>query len=140
MPDSLSLVTRGKRMTANQNPWNAKITVKSKKGDFTAYSLKALEKAGLGKIDRLPYSIKVLLESCLRNLDGRVVTEEHVKALAGYDAKNVGEQEVAFNPGRVVLQDFTGVPAVVDLAACRSAMDRWGKDTSKVNPLSRADL
>jgi len=127
-------------MTANQNPWNAKITVKSKKGDFTAYSLKALEKAGLGKIDRLPYSIKVLLESCLRNLDGRVVTEEHVKALAGYDAKNVGEQEVAFNPGRVVLQDFTGVPAVVDLAACRSAMDRWGKDTSKVNPLSRADL
>ena len=127
-------------MTDSKNPWNAKKTFKSKKGEFTAYDLKALEKAGLGKIDSLPYSIKVLLESCLRNFDGKTVTEEHIKALADYDAENVPEQEVPFNPGRVVLQDFTGVPAVVDLAACRSAMDRWGKDVSKVNPLSRSDL
>ncbi len=127
-------------MTDPKNPWNAKKTFESEKGDYTAYDLKALEKAGLGKIDKLPYSIKVLLESCLRNFDGDVVTEEHIKALAGYDATNVPEQEVPFNPGRVVLQDFTGVPAVVDLAACRSAMERWGKDVSRVNPLSRSDL
>jgi aconitate hydratase len=127
-------------MTDSNNPWNAKTTVKSAKGGYTAYKLKALEEAGLGKIDKLPYSIKVLLESCLRNLDGHTVTKEHVEALAAYNAKDVGEQEVPFNPGRVVLQDFTGVPAVVDLAACRSAMDRWGKETTNVNPLSRVDL
>ncbi len=127
-------------MTDQNNPWDAKKKFDSDKGEFTAYELKALERAGLGKIDSLPYSIKVLLESCLRNFDGDMVNEDHVKALAGYDAENVGEQEVPFNPGRVVLQDFTGVPAVVDLAACRSAMERWGKDVSKVNPLSRADL
>ncbi|QDG50691.1 aconitate hydratase AcnA [Persicimonas caeni] len=127
-------------MTDSKNQWNAKKKFQSDKGEYVAYSLKALEEAGLGEIDKLPYSIKVLLESCLRNLDGHTVTEEHVKALAGYNAKDVGEQEVPFSPGRVVLQDFTGVPAVVDLAACRSAMDRWGKDTSNVNPLSRVDL
>ncbi|MFP4600109.1 MAG: aconitase family protein, partial [Persicimonas sp.] len=127
-------------MTDQKNPWDAKTTVESDKGDFTAYDLKALERAGLGKIDGLPYSIKVLLESCLRNFDGELVTEEHVEALAAYNAEDVGEQEVPFNPGRVVLQDFTGVPAVVDLAACRSAMDRWGKDVSTVNPWSRVDL
>jgi aconitate hydratase len=127
-------------MTDAKNPWNAKKTFSSDKGEYTAYSLKALEEAGLGDIDRLPYSIKVLLESCLRNFDGRTVTEEHIEALASYDAKDVAEQEVPFNPGRVVLQDFTGVPAVVDLAACRSAMDRWGKKVSNVNPLSRVDL
>ena len=127
-------------MTDAKNPYNAKTTFSSEKGEFTAYRLKALEEAGLGKIDALPYSIKVLLESCLRNYDGRIVTDEHIKALAAYDATNVPDQEIPFNPGRVVLQDFTGVPAVVDLAACRSAMDRWGKDVSRVNPLSRADL
>ncbi len=127
-------------MTDQNNPYDARQTFDTKKGTYTAYRLKALEEAGLGKIDKLPYSIKVLLESCLRNYDGRIVTDEHIKALAAYDAKNVGEQEVPFNPGRVVLQDFTGVPAVVDLAACRSAMSRWGKDVSRVNPLSRADL
>ncbi len=127
-------------MTDTKNPWNSKKTFDSEKGEFTAYDLKALQKAGLGDIDKLPYSIKVLLESCLRNFDGDIVTEKHIEALAGYDATNVPDQEIPFKPGRVVLQDFTGVPAVVDLAACRSAMDRWGKDVSRVNPLSRADL
>ena len=127
-------------MTDPKNPWNAKKPFESEKGDYTAYNLKALEEAGLGKIDELPYSIKVLLESCLRNFDGDIVNKEHIEALAAYDATNVPDQEVPFNPGRVVLQDFTGVPAVVDLAACRSAMDRWGKDVSRVNPLSRSDL
>lgn len=117
---------------------NAKKTFTTSTGDYTAYDLNTL--GALGKIDSLPYSIKVLLEACLRNLDNHVVFDEHIKALAGYDAKNVGEQEIPFTPGRVVLQDFTGVPAVVDLAALRSAMARLGGDVQKVNPLSRVDL
>lgn len=117
---------------------NAKTTIKTSSGEFTAYDLKTLGQ--FGKIDSLPYSIKVLLEACLRNLDNKVVFDEHVKALAGYKAKDVGEQEIPFMPGRVVLQDFTGVPAVVDLAALRSAMDRLGGDVQKVNPLTRVDL
>ncbi|MFW5968426.1 MAG: aconitate hydratase AcnA, partial [Persicimonas sp.] len=127
-------------MTDRKDPWNAKTTFETDKGEMTAYDLDALEREGLGDIDSLPYSIKVLLESCLRNFDGDIVSKEHIEALAAYDAENVADQEIPFKPGRVVLQDFTGVPAVVDLAACRSAMDRWGKDVSKVNPWSRADL
>ncbi len=91
----------------------------------------------------VPYSIRVLLESCLRNKDGFVVTDDHVAALAGYDARNVGKTEIPFTPGRVVLQDFTGVPAVVDLAAMRSAIVRMtGREESadKVNPLVPCDL
>ncbi|PIE19183.1 MAG: aconitate hydratase AcnA [Proteobacteria bacterium] len=107
-------------------------------GVYDVYDVNAL--TGYGDIDRLPYSIKVLLESVLRNHDGFVVTDDHVAALAGYDANNVGDQEIAFKPGRVVLQDFTGVPAIVDFAALRSAMARLGGDTDKVNPLIRADL
>ncbi|MBA2664952.1 MAG: aconitate hydratase AcnA [Bradymonadaceae bacterium] len=124
----------------NKNRFGAQTTFKTSGHEYTAYRLSALEEAGFGQVSRLPYSIKVLLESCLRNYDDHVVTEEHIKALASYDAKNVGEQEIPFNPGRVVLQDFTGVPAVVDLAALRSAMARMGGDVSKVNPLTRADL
>ncbi|HEY5889210.1 MAG TPA: aconitate hydratase AcnA [Acidimicrobiia bacterium] len=93
--------------------------------------------------ENLPYSIKVLLESALRNLDGLLVTEDDVRRIAAYDASNVGEQEIPFIPGRVVLQDFTGVPAVVDLAAMRSAIVRMtGDETAaqKVNPLIPADL
>lgn len=120
--------------------YKSKATIKTKGGEYTIFRLDALKEAGIGHVDKLPYSIKVLLESCLRNLDEYVVTADHVKALASYNAKDVGEQEIPFNPGRVVLQDFTGVPAVVDLAALRSAMSRMGGDSSKVNPLIRADL
>lgn len=120
--------------------YNAKAKIQTKGGEYTIFRLDALKEAGIGHVDKLPYSIKVLLESCLRNLDEYVVTADHVKALASYNAKDVGEQEIPFNPGRVVLQDFTGVPAVVDLAALRSAMSRMGGDTSSVNPLIRADL
>ena len=104
-------------------------------GERTYYRL-----AELGKLDTLPYSIKVLLESCLRNQDGHIVTDRHIEALAGYDATNVPETEIPFIPGRVVLQDFTGVPAVVDLAAMRSAMQRMGGDPELVNPLVPSDL
>ncbi len=122
------------------DPFKARTTIKTSSGEYTVYRLAALSEAGLGDVSRLPYSIRVLLESCLRNCDGFQVTEEHVKALAAYDAGDVGEREIAFKPGRVVLQDFTGVPAVVDLAAMRDAMQRLGGDVKKVNPLIRADL
>ncbi len=93
-----------------------------------------------GAIDKMPYSIKILLENVLRNCDGRAVTEDDVKRLAAYDPKKVGDVEVPFKPARVILQDFTGVPAVVDLAAMRSAMKRMGGDPQKINPLVPVDL
>ena len=120
--------------------FDSKTTLESAAGPVSVYRLGALSDAGVGHVDKLPYSIKVLLESCLRNADGFAITETHVRALAGYDAKNVGEQEIPFKPGRVILQDFTGVPAVVDFAALRSAMARMGGEVGKVNPLIRADL
>ena len=122
------------------DPFNARTSLSVGDRNFTFYRLGALADAGIGDPGKLPYSIRVLLESCLRNLDGFVVTEAHVKALANYDATNVGDQEIPFKPGRVVLQDFTGVPAVVDFAALRAQMQRWNGDVSKVNPLIRADL
>jgi len=100
-------------------------------GSAAMYRLEALQKRGLGQIDRLPFSIRVLLEAVLRNC---------VKNLAGWDAKAVAPHEVPFKPYRVVLQDFTGVPAVVDLAAMRSAMERIGGDPNKINPLIPVDL
>ena len=96
-----------------------------------------------GDVSRLPYSIRVLLESALRNLDGIAVTENDVKTIVGYDASNVGSSEIPFIPGRVVLQDFTGVPAIVDLAAMRAAIVRMtGSDSAatKVNPGVPCDL
>ena len=102
--------------------------------NYVYYSLKKLEEKGIGSISRLPYSIKVLLEAALRNLDGVAVTEEHVKLIARW-ADQYERKEIAFKPARIVLQDFTGVPAVVDLAALRSAMKRVGGDPSRINPL-----
>jgi len=122
-------------MTANNDPFNAKATLKTPMGDKTIYKL-----AAAGDISTLPISIRVLLEACLRNVDGHIVREEDVKTLVNYDARNVGSVEIPFKPGRVVLQDFTGVPAVVDLAAMRAAMQRMGGDPQKVNPLVPCDL
>ncbi|MGD8921714.1 MAG: aconitate hydratase AcnA [Candidatus Zixiibacteriota bacterium] len=96
--------------------------------------------AAHGPIDKLPYSIKVLAESLLRNVDGRVVKEEDAARLAKYNPKKPGNNQLPFKPARVVLQDFTGVPAVVDLAAMRSAMKRMGGDPEKINPLVPVDL
>ncbi len=94
----------------------------------------------MGQIDRLPYSIRVLLESVLRNCDGATVTEEDVNSLATWNASSPAKVEIPYKPARVVLQDFTGVPAVVDLAAMRSAMSRLGGDPKKINPLIPVDL
>ncbi|HEY8377933.1 MAG TPA: aconitate hydratase AcnA [Nannocystis sp.] len=130
-------------MTASRkrDPFHAKDTLTTPLGPRTIHRLDALR--SLGAIDTLPYSVKVLLEACLRNVDDFVVTQDHVKALAAYDPKAVGETEIPFMPGRVVLQDFTGVPAVVDLAAMREAIVRMTGDpasAAKVNPLVPCDL
>ena len=120
------------------DPFGSRATLETALGAREIARLDAIEGS-----DRLPYSIKVLLESALRNLDGVAVTEDDVQRLSSYDATNVGEQEVPFVPGRVVLQDFTGVPAVVDLAAMRSAIVRMTGDQAaaqRVNPLIPADL
>jgi aconitate hydratase len=104
------------------------------------YRLGALEDAGFGKISRLPYSIKVLLESVLRQYDGRVITKDHVENLAKWGTKEVKDVDVPFKPSRVILQDFTGVPAVVDLASLRKAMADLGGDPDKINPEKTVDL
>jgi aconitate hydratase len=125
-------------MTETHDPFGARHTIDTPLGERLIYRLDALE-----GVDSLPYSIKVLLESALRNHDGRVVTDADVHAVASYDARDVGETEIAYKPARVVLQDFTGVPAVVDLAAMRSAVVRMTGDeaaAAKVNPQVPADL
>src|SRR4029079_15658384 len=103
------------------------------------YRLSKLEEQGLGFISKLPFSIRVLLESVLRNCDGYEVREEDVKALAAWNAPAPAKLEIPFKPARVVLQDSTGVPCVVDLAAMRSAMKRLGGDPTKINPLIPGD-
>ena len=110
----------------------ADTTLKTPLGERRIASLKEIAGA-----DRLPYSIRVLLEAAIRKLDGKLVRKSDVDKIAAYDARKVGEVEVPFIPGRVVLQDFTGVPAVVDLAAMRSAIVRMTSDLDsamKINP------
>jgi aconitate hydratase len=120
--------------------FGARAEIRTSAGRAVLYRLDRLEKAGLGNISRLPFSIKVLLEALLRNCDGFLVTEEDVKALAAWNARFPAGREIPFRPARVILQDFTGVPAVVDLAALRSAMKRLGGDPKKINPLVPVDL
>lgn len=103
------------------------------------YKLSALEERGLTNLSALPYSIRVLLEATLRNCDNFAVSEEDVKSLAAWTPKLEQTIEIPFKPARVILQDFTGVPAVVDLAAMRSAMKRLGGDPNKINPLIPVD-
>src|SRR5579863_5001696 len=110
-------------------------------GDSVAiFKLEALERAGIGEISRLPFSLKVLLENLLRHEDGRFVRADDIRALAAWDPSSTGGQEISFMPARVLLQDFTGVPAVVDLAAMRDAMRHLGGDPKKINPLLPAEL
>jgi aconitate hydratase len=107
---------------------------------FDYFSLKAAEKNGLGDLARLPFSLKVLLENLLRSEDGRSVRLEDIKALARWLKTRRSDREIAYRPARVLMQDFTGVPAVVDLAAMRDAMQAMGEDPRKINPLSAVDL
>src|SRR6202795_220950 len=107
---------------------------------YAYYSLPVAEKNGLKGISRLPFSLKVLLENLLRNEDGRSVTKEDLQAVAQWLKTKTSEREIAFRPARVLMQDFTGVPAVVDLAAMRDAMKMLGGDPKKINPLVPVDL
>ncbi len=109
-------------------------------GKATYFSLPALQKSGAANVERLPYSIRVLLEALLRHEDGEVIRREDVEKLCSYDPENPPAVEIPFKPARVILQDFTGVPAVVDLAAMRSALARLGGDPQKINPQIPVDL
>tara|TARA_R110000787_G_scaffold67341_3_gene150821 strand:- start:18488 stop:21181 length:2694 start_codon:yes stop_codon:yes gene_type:complete len=114
------------------------LDVDGEKYDY--YSIPEAEKAGLGDVSRLPFSLKVLLENLLRHEDGRTVTSEDVSAIAGWLKNRKADREIAYRPARVLMQDFTGVPAVVDLAAMRDAMVALGGDPEKINPLAQCDL
>jgi len=108
--------------------------------EYDYFSLEAAEAAGIGAVGRLPFSLKVLLENLLRREDGRTVTVDDVKAIAKWLDTRTSDHEIAYGPARVLMQDFTGVPAVVDLASMRDAMNTLGGDPSKINPLSPVDL
>jgi aconitate hydratase len=114
-------------------------TLSTAAGKCTYVPLAALEQAGLGTLSQLPFSLRILLEAALRHLDGRVVTEDHLRAIAAWRPGGPAS-EIPFLPGRVVLQDFTGVPCVVDLAAMRDAMQALGGDPGQINPLVPCDL
>jgi len=125
---------------AQGNLHNSRASFEVNGKTYNYYNLAAIEKAGVAKVSNLPYSIKVLLESVLRQYDAYVIKEEHVNELAKWGNGADPEAEVPFKPSRVVLQDFTGVPVVVDLASLRSAMKEMGGDPSKINPAIPVDL
>src|SRR4051812_35108397 len=127
-------------MATTNNPFGAESTLSTKAGDVRIFRLNRLSEMGLGSLEKLPFSIKLLLESCLRNYDDFQVTETDVKRLAAWDATKTATNELPFKVARVILQDFTGVPCVVDLAAMRAAMKRAGGDPQKINPLVPVDL
>jgi len=123
-----------------RDPLGARASFETGWGKASLYQLERVEKLGGGPLGRLPFSIKVLLESVLRNCDQDLVREEDVVSLARWQASRPADREVPFQPARVVLQDFTGVPAVVDLAAMRAAMTRLGGDPKRINPAVPVDL
>jgi aconitate hydratase len=122
------------------DPFGARDTLETTSGPVTLFRLGRLAKLGLTDLERLPFSIRVWLEGLLRQCNGREVSEAHVRHLAAWDAKSPGSGELPFMPARVLLQDFTGVPAVVDLAALRSAVDHLGGDPGRINPRVPVDL
>ncbi len=127
--------------TASQSLFNTRKTFKLASGkQGTLYSLPALEAAGLGKISRLPVSIRIVLEAVLRNYDGKKISEAHVRQLANWQPNAPRTEEIPFVVARIVLQDFTGVPLLVDLAAMRDAAAKMGKDPKIIEPLVPVNL
>jgi aconitate hydratase len=124
----------------SNNSFGTRTSLGSGGETFDMFSLAALEKAGFPSLGRLPFSLKILLENLLRREDARFVDPEDIQALAGWDVTSKIQKEIAFTPARVLLQDFTGVPAVVDLAAMRDGILRLGGDPRKVNPLQPVEL
>jgi aconitate hydratase len=123
----------------SSNSFGARATFKVGNKEYELYRIDALDKQGIST-QHLPFSLRILLENLLRTEDGRNVTKEEVRALAAWNKNSKPEKEIAFTPSRVLLQDFTGVPAVVDLAAMRDAMKRLGGDPKLINPLQPAEL
>jgi aconitate hydratase len=125
---------------SNVNSFGSRSTLSTASGTVNMYSLLALEHRGFPGISRLPFSLKILLENLLRQEDNRFVKQADVEALARWDVKSKTAREISFMPARVLLQDFTGVPCVVDLAAMRDGIVRLGGDPNKVNPLQPVEL
>src|SRR6266536_5970011 len=125
---------------ASANTFGTRTTIQAGSRPFPIYSLKALEAAVFPEIARLPYSLKILLENLLRHEDERFVRKSDIEALAKWDVTSSAQKEISFVPARVLLQDFTGVPAVVDLAAMRDGIARLGGDPNRVNPLQPVEL
>src|SRR5258708_16558313 len=121
--------------TMTANSFGSRATLETGGGKHEIYRLDAVPGS-----ENLPYSLKVLLENLLRNEDGLNITKEHIDALASWDPHKEPDTEIQFTPARVILQDLTGVPAVVDLAAMREAMRALGGDPTKINPLIPAEL
>ncbi|MCZ6885740.1 MAG: aconitate hydratase AcnA, partial [Alphaproteobacteria bacterium] len=126
--------------TSAANSFNARQTLKVDGKSYTYFSLPDAAKGGLGDVSRLPVSLKILLENLLRHEDGRTVTADDVRAIAAWLEDKRSDREIAYTPARVLMQDLTGVPAVVDLAAMRQAMIDLGGDPQRINPLSPVDL
>ena len=122
------------------DPFGTRDTLETSGGPVVICRLSRLEEQRSGSVSRLPYSIRVLLEAALRQLDGFTITPDDVANLAAWDASAPVKREIPYKPARVILQDFTGVPSVVDLAALRSAMARLGGEPSRINPVVPVDL
>src|SRR2546426_7769888 len=121
------------------NSFNARSTLKVGTKEYEIYRLDALDKQGIST-KHLPYSLRILLENLLRTEDGQNVKKEDIRALANWNRNSKPDKEIAFTPSRVLLQDFTGVPCIVDLAAMRDAMQQLGGDPSLINPLQPVEL
>ena len=126
--------------THHQDPFGARATLETANGTAVTYRLNRLEEDGVGAVSRLPYSIKVILEAILRRSDGDGASPDDVSDLVQWQAMQPSSRELPFVPARVLLQDYTGLPAVVDLAALRSAMHRLGGDPKRINPVTQVDL
>ena len=127
-------------MTVRNDEFGARSELQSSGGSGVLYHIQKLEQDGVAEVSRLPYSIKILLEAALRQCDGFEITREDVERIARWSPETAGKEEIPFKPARVVMQDFTGVPAVVDLAVMRDAVADLGGDPEKVNPLIPVDL
>jgi aconitate hydratase len=135
------LLTKARLMSNSLNTFDTKQTLSVNGKNYTFFNIKAAEISGkLPNVSKLPFSLKILLENCLRKEDGNVVKAQDIKAFSQWLDKKSSTQEIAFHPARVLMQDFTGVPAVVDLAAMRDALVKLGGNPEKINPLCPVDL
>ena len=127
-------------MANGNSPFDARTTLQTPSGEVIYYRLSALKEQGLVDVDKLPFSIRILLENALRQADGGVADRSDVETVASWAPSSTPTKEIPYLPGRVVLQDFTGIPTVVDLASMRDTVAESGGDPSVVNPIIRTDL